>query len=145
MGTGQAASSARERAASEPGSSATEGLTFIPGRPRKFMNINEYWVSEGHLCHEGVGLCRNRICWADRELRPVALCAFVLLQRSSLKLMCTRKVVLCVHTDIFRNKERRTLALYGIRSCADCVYLEASRSHWLFCALGEASYTDFHK
>lgn len=85
MGTGQAAS--------EPGSSATGGLTFIPGRPRKF-NINEYgiyWVSEGHLCQEGVGLCRNRICWADRELRAVVLCAFVLLQRSSLKLMSTEE------------------------------------------------------
>lgn len=93
MGTGQAASSTRERAASEPGSSATGGLTFIPGRPRKF-NINEYgiyWVSEGHLCQEGVGLCRNRICWADRELRAVVLCAFVLLQRSSLKLMSTEE------------------------------------------------------
>lgn len=65
MGIGQVVSSTRDRAASEPVSSATGGLTFIPDGQRK-LNVNEhatYWVSEGRLCQEGVGLCRNGICW----------------------------------------------------------------------------------
>lgn len=65
MGTGQVVSSTRDRVASEPVSSATGGLTFSPDRLRK-LNVNEcaaYWVSEGHLCQEGVVLCRNGICW----------------------------------------------------------------------------------
>jgi hypothetical protein len=53
IGPGPAVISARERATSEPVSSATGGLTFMPGRLRK-LTINERAVYQGCLqgiCH----------------------------------------------------------------------------------------------